>query len=135
MKRRDRAFTFVEILAAMLFLGITIPAVVGALTMSNRVAAVSERSAVATQLGENYLAELMVADTWSSSGARGDFGADYPGYRYELVQRDWQNGAMTELALTVFFQVQGREYQVELSTLVNEDLTQAAASESTTATP
>jgi len=44
-----------------------------------------------------------------------------------MTQATWQNSAMTELAFKVFFKVQGQEYEVQLSTLVNESLTEEAA--------
>ena len=78
---------------------------------------------IGMQLGENRLNEMMLADAWTSESSRGDFGADFPGYRWEMKQADWSSGAMTELTLKVFFQVQGREHDLRLSTLVSESLT------------
>lgn len=124
MNASHRGFTFVEILACMAFLGILIPVVVSALMVSNRAAVMSERSTIAAQLGENRLSEMMLGDAWTSESSRGEFGQDWPGYRWEMKQADWNSGAMTELTLDVFFNVQGREQNVRLSTLVNESLTQ-----------
>jgi type II secretory pathway pseudopilin PulG len=123
--RTHLGFTFVEILAAMAFLGILIPVVISALTVSNRAAVVAERSTVAVQLGENRLSELMLEDAWTTAESRGDFGQEWPGYRWELKRQDWQSGAMTELTLDVFFVVQGQEHDVRLSTLTNESLKQS----------
>ena len=118
-------FTFVEVLAAMVFLGILIPVVISALMVSNRAAVVAERSTIAMQLGENRLSELMLEDAWTTAESRGDFGQEWPGYRWELKRQDWQSGAMTELTLDVFFAVQGQEHDVRLSTLTNESLKQS----------
>jgi type II secretory pathway pseudopilin PulG len=119
-RRREHAFTFVEILAAMLFLGILMPVVIGALQVSNRAAVVSERTAVAGQLAENKLAELLLDAGWTTASGSGDFGADWPGYRWEITKADWANGTMTELQLAVLFNVQSQEHDVRLSTLVTE---------------
>lgn len=124
MKRTSTAFTFVEILAAMAFLGLVIPVVVSALMISNRAGVASERTTIATQLGENQLSQLMIGNEWTTASSRGQFGTDWPGYRWELKKSDWEAGAMTELDLTVYFQVQGTERSVVLSTLVNESLTE-----------
>lgn len=124
MNSRHRGFTFVEILAALAFLGILIPVVVSALMVANRAAVMAERSSIAAQLGENRLNEMMLASAWTSESSRGDFGTDWPGYRWEMQQADWNAGAMTELTLDVFYSVQGREQSIRLSTLVNESLTQ-----------
>ena len=123
MNRSCRGFTFVEMLAALAFLGILIPVVISALLVSNRASLVTERSTIALQLGENRLNEMMLADDWTSESGRGDFGDQWPGYRWELTKTDWETGAMTELALDVFYPVQGAEHSVRLSTLVNESLT------------
>ena len=124
--RPTHAFTLVEVLACLTFLGILIPVVISALLTANRAGVVSERSSIATQLGENRLGELMLNNEWSSAASRGDFGMDWPGYRWELTKADWGNGAMTELKLNVSFQVQGLEHHVQLATLVNESVGQAA---------
>jgi type II secretory pathway pseudopilin PulG len=119
---RRAAFTLVEILAAMAFLGLVIPVVLGALLISNRAAVTAERSSVAAQLAENEMAQLMIDDAWTSASSRGDFGENWPGYRWELKKNSWEATAMTELDLTVFFQVHGRDHQIVLSTLASEDL-------------
>jgi len=124
MNRGRRAFTFVKILASLAFLGIVIPVVVSALMVSNRAASMSERATIAMQLAENRLSEITLDSTWTTESNRGDFGPEWPGYRWELTKSEWESGAMTELALAVFFQSQGREHDVRLSTLVNESLTQ-----------
>src|SRR5690606_31032864 len=66
--RKAAGFTFVEILASMLFLTILIPTVLGALAISNRASVVSQRSAVAMQLAENRLNELLAEGTWMTGG-------------------------------------------------------------------
>ncbi|HZJ17847.1 MAG TPA: type II secretion system protein [Chthoniobacteraceae bacterium] len=118
-----RAFTFVEVLAALAFLGILVPVVVGALTLANRSGVVSERSLEAAQLGQSRLDELMIANAWTTAETRGDFGTDWPGYRWELTRAGWEGGDMTELTMDVYFEVQGREREIRLSTLVSETLT------------
>jgi hypothetical protein len=102
----------------MAFLAILLPALVGALGVASRASIAAERSANAMQLGENMLNELMLDDAWSSGENRGEFGEDWPGYRWELKSADWaQSAEMTELTLTVFYEVRGQEHSVELSTL------------------
>ncbi len=120
---RTGGFTFIEILAALLFLAILVPAVVTGLALSNRLSVFSERSAAASELAENKLNELLIDDAWESSGeTRGDFGKDWPGYRWEMQQPAWAGDTvnpMTELTMQVFFMVQGREHSVRLTTLVS----------------
>jgi type II secretory pathway pseudopilin PulG len=122
MNRRLAAFTLVEVLAALAFLGLVIPVTIRGIQVANRAAEVSERSLTAVQLGENKLGELMLANAWTTAESRGTFSDDQPGYRWELKKGDWQTGAMSELTLDVFYPVQGVEQSLRLSTLVNEDL-------------
>jgi len=88
-------FTFVEVLAAMLFLAILVPAILQALTLANRASEVSERSAIAAELASNKLGELTLNDAWSNADAKGDFGNEWPGYRYEVTQATWDVDSMT----------------------------------------
>jgi len=119
MKKPNSAFTFVEILAALVFLAILIPAVLEGLTLANRASVQAERSALATELAQNKLSELTLNDAWATAETRGDFGDDWPGIRWEATQSTWDMDAMTVLTVEVFFPVQGQERSVSLSTLVN----------------
>jgi type II secretory pathway pseudopilin PulG len=121
------AFTLVEVLAAMFFLAILIPTVLNALTLSNRASVIAERTDIAAQLAENKLNELLIDTTTNSSSGdtRGDFGDDWPGYRWELTRTNWDSSSsMTELDISVYFTVQGREHSVRLSTLASQTTSQ-----------
>ena len=121
LRPRRAGFTFVEVLAALVFLGILMPVVISALTVSNQAGMLANRSTSALQLAENQLNELVLTQTWLSGASRGDFGPDWPGYRWELQRRSWPlDEAMTELTVTVFFQAQGNERQIALTTLASE---------------
>lgn len=120
-----RAFTFVEVLAALAFLAILAPVIMKALTLANRTGVMSDRSATAVQLAENQLSELLIDDAWLTADTRGEF-PEWPGYRWELARHDWEADDMTELTMSVFFEVQGREQEVRLSTLASETAEAAA---------
>ncbi len=117
-RHSHRGFTFVEVLAALAFLAILMPVIVSGLTISNRASVVSERSALAVELAENKLNELLLNNAWATGETRGDFGQDWPGYRWELSRDTWDVDSMINLTLDVFFTVQGHEHSVRLSTLV-----------------
>lgn len=121
--RRVGGFTLIEVLAAMVFLAILVPAIMRAITIANRASVFSERSTVAAELAENKLDQQLVGNAWISGAAvKGDFGQDYPGFRWELSQTSWQGDTanpMTELAVEVFFPVQGKEHNLRLTTLVS----------------
>ncbi len=122
--RRSRgAFTFVEVLAALLFLAVVVPAVVTALTISNRASEIADRGSLAGQLAENKLDEMLVDNAWQSPlASSGTFGDALPGYRWTLSVNNWTadtTNVVNELRVDVFYPVQGQERNVHLSTLVN----------------
>jgi len=119
MKKQRGGFTFVEILAALVFLAILIPAVVEGLTLSSRAAEIAERRALAVELAQNKLDELVLNNAWAAGGTRGDFGQDQPGMRWQATQSTWDMDAMTVLTVEVFFPAKGQERSVSLSTLVS----------------
>ena len=61
---RRRGFTFAEVLAATVFMGVLIPVTLQALRVSNRAATVAARKRVAAQLADRMLSEMMVTGEW-----------------------------------------------------------------------
>lgn len=120
---RNSAFTLIEVLAALMFLAILLPVVIGGLSLSNRVSVFAERKEVAADLAENKLNGQLIGNAWqTASNSSGDFGPDYPGYRWEMTQESWQGDTvnlMTQLTMEVFYKVQGEEHSVRLATLVS----------------
>jgi len=126
--RSCAAFTFVEILAALVFLAILVPAIMQGITISNRASIVVERSAIATELAQNKLNELTLNDAWTAAETQGDFGSNWPGMRWTVAQATWDLDKMTLLTVKAFFTVQGQEQNVSLSTLVYSSTSTATTS-------
>ena len=112
-------FTFAEVLAALVFLGILLPVVMQGLVLANRASILAERKRIATHLGDGLLTELVATDDWQFAASRGNFQPEHMEYQWELVQSGWFEGDMLQLTVRVTFPVQGRPYQVELATLVD----------------
>ncbi|MGA1235923.1 MAG: type IV pilus modification PilV family protein [Limisphaerales bacterium] len=123
-RNNQSGFTFAEVLAAMLFLAILIPAVVEGISLANRAAVTAERQSVALQLGEHKLNQLLLDENPLSSGSQGDFGNAYPLYSWKLDRSTWREDSMTQLTLRVAFTVQGRQREVSLTTLIDETATE-----------
>ncbi len=123
-RNNQSGFTFAEVLAAMLFLAILIPAVVEGISLANRAAVTAERQATALQLGEHKLNQLLLDDSALSSGSQGNFGTAYPLYSWKLDRSTWREDSMTQLTLRVAFTVQGRQREVSLTTLIDETATE-----------
>ena len=125
----NSGFTLVEVLAALLFLAILVPAIVSGLSLSNRVSELSSRRALAVELAENQLNEELIGNMWESANVtQGDFTDEgYPNYRWDMTQAGWSGDTannMTELAVEVTFPVQGRDQSVRLTTLVSATVAQ-----------
>lgn len=116
----NAGFTFVEVLAAMLFMAIVIPVAVQGLSIATRAGVVAERTRTATQLADGLLTELVVTNEWRNSDSEGDFGEEWPRYRWTIEEEAWDEDTMRVITATVAYEVQGREYTVQLSTLVDE---------------
>lgn len=116
--RCRRAFTFAEVLAAMVFVAIVIPAAVKGLSIANRAGSVAQHKRVAMELGDSILTELVMTEDWIDGETQGDFGEDFAVYRWELMDDVWSEDEMRLLTLTVFFVSKGREHSISLSTLV-----------------
>jgi hypothetical protein len=118
------AFTFVEVFASLVFLAILIPAIVEGLSVANRASVVAERSAIAGELAENEMNELILSSTGTqtSTDTKGDFGTDWPGYHWQMTQAAWNQdtvNVVTEMNLEVFYPVQGAERTFTLTTLIS----------------
>jgi type II secretory pathway pseudopilin PulG len=118
--REASGFTFVEVLAAMLFMAIVIPAAVQGITLANRAGVIAERKTMAAQLADTYLTELIITEQWQTMTPSGAFPGVHSEYKWQLNQRNWDIDPMIYLELEVLFTVQGREYIVRTGTLVEE---------------
>jgi len=114
---RRSGFTLVEVLAALVVLGIVLPVAMTGASLAMRAGSAARHQAEAATLGEAKLTELVTTGEWSTSGSDGDFGPDFPQYRWtmETAQRDLD---VTELLLSVIWQDRGQDRSVKLSTLV-----------------
>ena len=117
-KRRRAAFTLVEVLAALLFMAIVIPAAVQGLRLANLAGQVAERKSVAARIAERVLNEAIISQAWKQSAPSGTIQDGAMLYRWQLRNESWNQEPMRALAIQVTYAVQGRDYDVRLSTLV-----------------
>ncbi|MBI3416012.1 MAG: type II secretion system protein [Verrucomicrobia bacterium] len=118
-ERRHSAFTLVEVLAALLFMAIVIPAAVQGLRLANLAGQVAERKSVAARLAERVLNEAIVTKAWQQSGQSGSVQDSGLVYRWQIRNETWYQEPLRALAVQVTYAVQGRDYDVRLSTLVD----------------
>ena len=113
-------FTLAEVLAALLFMAIVIPVAVQGLQIASRAGSVSERKAQGARLAESKLNELIVTRQWSSSASKGTIQEGLQTFSWRLEAQPWaEDGAMRLVTVWVTVPVQGKAYEVPVSTLVD----------------
>jgi len=113
-----RAFTFIEILATMALLAIVLPAVMTGISLCLSTAGLAKQQAQASSLGHSKLMELVAGGQWQQTSLAGDFGDQWPDYRWAAQVSNWDGTVLRELDLTVSWRHQGKDRNVMLSTLV-----------------
>lgn len=115
---REAAFTLAEVLAAMLFLAIVIPAVIEAMHVAARAGEVSARKNSAARIADRVLNESLVMTNWNGGMQSGTATENGRQFEWTLSSQAWPvDSAMQEVTADVTFSAQGRNYDVKLSTL------------------
>ena len=112
-------FTLAEVMAAMLFLAIVIPAAVEALHVSSLAGEVAARKGAAARIADRVLNESLVLTNWGSGVQSGTVAEGALDFRWTLTSQAWPPDAMQWLTAEVKYQAQGKDYSVKLSTLAN----------------
>lgn len=118
--RTKRGFTFVELLAAMLFMAIVFPAALYALSVANRTGVMAQRKRIAAELASAQLNEVLATGQWSTGESSGDFGESYPEYSWKLHSDNWTASGLYLLTIEVTFPVQGISHAYSLSAVSEE---------------
>ena len=122
MKRRikyaKRGFTLVELLAAMAFMAILIPVVMGAIGIANRAGQVAQRKAIAARVADRVLNEYVANGQQNRGLQRGTVDEGPYEFEWNISVENWREDNMRQVTAHVTYPVQGKEYSVELSTLV-----------------
>ena len=119
--RRCSGFTFIELLATVVLIGIIMPVAMHSIALCATLGGQARRQIEAASLARTRLTELTASDEWKTSQKDGDFGDDWPGYRWTAEVSSWTDSTMSQLDLTVFWRSRGKERSVTLSTLVNPE--------------
>jgi type II secretory pathway pseudopilin PulG len=120
--RARRAFTLVEVLAALMFMAIVIPVAVQGLQIASRAGEVGERKFTAARIADRVLNELVATGQWQRASQNGVAREGLREYRWTVRLEPWNQSALRLMTVQVFYLVQGQEYQVRLSTIVDPSL-------------
>jgi len=117
------AFTLAEVLAALLFLAIVIPAAVEALHISSLAGEVAARKGAAARVADRILNESLVTTNWNRGTQTGTVEEGNLEFRWTLTTENWPQDQMQLVTAEVKYSAQGRDYAVKLSTLANPQTT------------
>ena len=115
-----RGFTLLEVLVAVVVLGIALTALLSTQAGGVRLRSQAEAITTATFLLQERMAQLELDEDYPEVGKRdGDFGSGYPGYRWELtVQEVGLVPNIRELRLAVLWREGQRDERLELTSYV-----------------
>ena len=126
---RSRAgFTLVEVLAALMFMAIVIPVTLQAVRVASQAGTVGERKAAAARIAERVLNDLLVTGGLQQTTMTGSVDEGTRQYKWTMRTEPWSEDAMSIVNVTVNYEVQGKEYEVIVSTLFDPTLVTATAS-------
>src|SRR5438105_9085 len=119
VRRARAAFTLVEVLAALTLMAIVIPVAVDAMRLANLAGQVGQRKAVAGRIAERVLNESIVTGQLRGATQNGVIQEGAQQYQWSIRSEPWSQDAMRLVTVQVRYPVQGRDYEVRLSTLVD----------------
>jgi prepilin-type N-terminal cleavage/methylation domain-containing protein len=113
---RRRGVTLMEVLATLLLVGIVLPAVMQGVTVSMQAASRARHQTEAAALAEAKLNELLASSESSVITGSGDFGADWPDYRWDTAATSRDLG-LYEITVTIRWTERGAEQTYQLTSL------------------
>lgn len=119
-KSRAAGFTLAEVLAAMLFLAIVIPAAIEALHVASLAGEVAARKGAAARVADRILNESIIMTNWTGGTQTGTAAEGALEFHWTLTSARWPQDTMQLLTAEVTFSAQGRDYSVKLSTLASQ---------------
>ena len=117
VERARRAFTLAEVLAALAFMAIVIPVAVEGIRVASQAGQLGQRKTVAMRIADRVLTEAVLSSQVQSATSSGTVEESGLDYRWSMQTTSWSEDTMRLVTVTVYFQVQGDERSVKLSTL------------------
>ena len=126
---RRRGLTLVEVLATIVMMAIVLPAAMQGIAICTSSSVVARQRSEAAALAEAKLSELIATGEWEFGATSGDFGEEWPDYRWSGSAATWSaDPMMTEVYVRVYWVSRQQEREVVLTTLIYAGDSQAAGS-------
>ena len=114
-----RGLTLVEVLATIVMMGIVLPAAMQGIALCTATSVVARQRSEAAALAEAKLSELIATGDWQFGALSGEFGDEWPEYRWTGSAAAWASDpTMTELSIRVNWTSRRQEREVVLTTLL-----------------
>lgn len=97
---RRGGFTLVECLATILLISIVLPAMDMGFASTTSMASATRRRTEAAGLAQSKLSELITNGKWQNLALNGDFGNDWPDYKWSGQLSTWPTSSQTTMTLT-----------------------------------
>jgi Tfp pilus assembly protein PilV len=121
--RSTAGFTLAEVLAALLFMAIVIPAAIEGMHIASLAGTVAQRKGEAARVAQRLLVENLVNTNSSQSVQSGTLTEGQRQFNYTMRSdpwsRDTSQNVIRQLSVEVKFTAQNRDYSVRMSTLVD----------------
>ena len=111
------AFTLVEVLVSLVLVAIILPVAMKGISLITGLAGSAKQHLEAGSLAETKLAELLATGAWQDGDATGDFGQDWPVYRWTAEARDREGTTLREVEVSVQWTRRATDRSITLTTL------------------
>ncbi|MCY2931850.1 MAG: prepilin-type N-terminal cleavage/methylation domain-containing protein [Planctomycetota bacterium] len=112
-----RGFTLIEVLVTMALLAVVVPAAMQGMSLCLDTGDRARLREQACSLAQGKLAELCAAGQFQQANVQGDFGSDWPKYRWQAAVSSY-DATLRQISVTVSWDRSGCEYALTLTSLV-----------------
>lgn len=123
-----RAFTLVEVLAALVLVGVVLPVAMRGISLAMKEAQHARHLTEAGQLAQQKLQEYLTERDSTLFNSQGDYGNQFPDYRWASTGLI-RDGSSYDVSVTVFWKTSAEEQSLTLSTIVYPNPTTTGATQ------
>jgi len=123
LPRRRRGFTLVELMVAIVLVAIVLPTAIQGTILCLDLSVNARMEAQAASLAQAKLSELAATRMIDEATQFGDFGEQWPQYKWMATVESWDDPRLLELDVSVTWVARGRDYDVTISTLIYDGTT------------
>ena len=125
LRRSTHGFTLIEALAALMLMAVVLPVAIQAISTASRLGSTTQRRALAMQLADTRMSEIILTGEWDEGDGVGEFDESYSDgatrYAWVLEVDDWNQPEFKQLTLYVTWETTRGLQLVKLSTVVSAE--------------